>query len=286
MATHRIALLVLLLAFCCAGCLESEQQYTINPDGTGKVVIEETMPNIERMFAIDDSTRRDKERELREFVVSVVEKSVGVELWKDVSYRSLPDGRIYFKGTAYFRDLNAVKFHALSNTDVTLTPTGDSRVVLAVPEPSVEPEAAGHPPRTDAEIEHAIDSMKAAYGEMREMVLGLEGLREHASYRFAGTIQEAVGFTTDSSGALAIGVDGKKMLRILDSVTSSEGYWRRTAMAAPGSGSDREMVATLFGGAIPRAVIVTGGTPLFDYKAEVKGAQGQYRVLRKKLGVK
>src|SRR3954462_11775478 len=95
---------MLALALALSGCFETKEEFTLNPDGSGKVVIESSFTRAGGgMF--DQGNQASLEELLQTTVKGIVQDAAGVEAWRDVSFRRLPDGRIYFKGTAYFRDL-------------------------------------------------------------------------------------------------------------------------------------------------------------------------------------
>ena len=85
-----------------SGCFETKQEFTLNPDGSGKVVHESTFQTMD----ITGGGQRDAERQMKAAVAEVISQSKGVEAWRDVSYEIGDDGRIAFRGTAYFRNLS------------------------------------------------------------------------------------------------------------------------------------------------------------------------------------
>lgn len=86
------------------GCIEEKNEFTINPDGSGKVVCEATFQPVDIKMMGDEPS--DPQTQLREAVEEILEESSGVDTWKDISYKLTDDGKIYFKGTAFFPDIN------------------------------------------------------------------------------------------------------------------------------------------------------------------------------------
>jgi hypothetical protein len=285
-STNRTALPLLGLLLFCAGCLKSTRDFVINPDGSGRVVVEETTPNLAKMFDPEAKKGTSKE-ELRKFAAKVIGDSRGIELWRDVTYKTLPDGRIYFKGTAYFRDYNDLHFEVLANNDFRIDRAGDGTVTLFLPEKQKEGgDSTAPPPTTDAEIRHVADSLRASFGEARTLLASVSDIYEHDTYRFAGSVKSSRGFRREADGALGVEFDGKALLRVLDSVTATEGFWERAARREPGSEPDARVLAALFGGAMPSADVAISTSPLFDYADEVAAGRREYAALRKKLGLK
>ena len=85
------------------GCFETKDEFTINPDGSGKVVHESSFQQV-NLGNQEEAT----EDSLKEAIGKVITESKGIEAWRDVSFKRLDDGRLFFKGTAYFTNLNTL----------------------------------------------------------------------------------------------------------------------------------------------------------------------------------
>ena len=97
----------ILLAVAClviTGCVEEKSEITLNPDGSGKVVYETTIQPVGYQGALD--LRTNSQVELYRTIGGLLTCSAGVDAWKDVSYKFVAEGEIYFKGTAYFSDIS------------------------------------------------------------------------------------------------------------------------------------------------------------------------------------
>ena len=84
-----------------SGCFDTKDQFTLNSDGSGKVIHESSFQSMNLTGDNDNS-----EASLKEAIAKVIEQAKGVEAWRDVMFKRLDDGRLYFKGTAYFKDLS------------------------------------------------------------------------------------------------------------------------------------------------------------------------------------
>ena len=100
------------LAFLLASCYETKQEITLNPDGTGKMRLESSFQNV-NLGNQDDSP----EEALQAAVGRIVNDSKGVDVWDDVSFKQLDDGRMHFAGTAYFKKIEAVEIPNLGMFD-------------------------------------------------------------------------------------------------------------------------------------------------------------------------
>jgi len=91
-----------------SGCIDTDDTFTINPDGSGKVVHIAMIPldGMQLNFGEDLSD----EEKFQNTVKDELEKAKGVDAWKDVTFAKEGES-IRFEGTAYFKNLNKLKFH-------------------------------------------------------------------------------------------------------------------------------------------------------------------------------
>ena len=94
------ALLAGALALLLSSCYETKQEFTINPDGSGKVRHECSFQSV-RINNEDDTSPEA----LKAAIAKIIADSKGVDAWTDVSFKRLDDGRMWFRGTAYFKKL-------------------------------------------------------------------------------------------------------------------------------------------------------------------------------------
>src|SRR5436190_6005453 len=105
------AALAAVIAFALTGCLDLDEEYTLNPDGSGKVKIRCALAPMR--FT---NKKKSPEELLKSDVRETLEKCGGVDAWTDVSAVQRDDGKIEFKGTAYFRDYSKLKLSILGMT--------------------------------------------------------------------------------------------------------------------------------------------------------------------------
>ena len=87
------------------GCYQVKKTYFINPDGKGKVIIDAVLPVVSLNINQNNSEKPD----LKEKVKGIIEKSKGVDGWKDVKWEETKEGKLHFIATAYFSDINSLK---------------------------------------------------------------------------------------------------------------------------------------------------------------------------------
>ena len=87
-----------------SSCYETKQDFMINPDGSGKVRHECSFQNMNLSNENDTSPEA-----LQAAIARIVTDSKGVDAWTDVSFKRLEDGRMWFRGTAYFKKLDELE---------------------------------------------------------------------------------------------------------------------------------------------------------------------------------
>jgi len=108
----RLSIILICLVLFLASCYEIVETYVINPDGSGKVIIETTyMPYSSVKKEMEGKLEgKLSEEELQMNIYELLKNNVkGVEVWSDVTFNATEGGKIYFKGTAYFKDINKIK---------------------------------------------------------------------------------------------------------------------------------------------------------------------------------
>ncbi len=90
------------LSLALVGCVEIEEKFTLNPDGSGKFAITE----IVNMKQLPDA----KIASVEELVSDTVKQTKGVDVWAAATGKVLPDGRWEMKLQGYFKDFSGLKF--------------------------------------------------------------------------------------------------------------------------------------------------------------------------------
>ena len=105
--TKYLLVFALPLIFIC-GCIDGQAVLSINKDGSGKVTFEGLFDYPAYSAAVAENYT-----EVKPFFLDQIKKmltSGGFEAWDNVAWKFLDDGRCYFKGTAYFEDINKIDF--------------------------------------------------------------------------------------------------------------------------------------------------------------------------------
>jgi hypothetical protein len=281
-----VILLCLTLVFL-AGCFDTTEDFTLNPDGSGKVVIESICAPMQ--LQVDE--KQSPEQELRSSVRSLLDNIKGVTAWKDVTYVRQDDGRLKFKGTAYFRNINKLELQNLALLNFTLIKSPDGSLVLAAQMKDNQNVKPTNPAQTpESEWAAKIKEAKARYQSSRPMMVGfLATMRQDAVFHLPGVASQVSNFKSTPEGDLRITFDGTNMLAAMDVLATNDDWWRSQLaggrdMAQGGLNLDNAMNEKLFGQKAPVRAVFTGGVSKFDYAAEVAAARTEYAALLKKLG--
>lgn len=92
------------------GCIKGRYDLKLNPDGSGRMLIDVKCAYNQGVGLSSEANEKGLSLEMRlyRFIQGTIESSEGVEGWEQVSAKFLRDGRVHFKGVAYFKDINKV----------------------------------------------------------------------------------------------------------------------------------------------------------------------------------
>jgi hypothetical protein len=317
----KISRVLLIIAFATiVGCIETKDEFTINPDGSGKVIHEITLPamNLEAGFQAMGGGASDKmgggkppsemiggkpsdpNAQLRNSVREILSKSSGVEAWKGVSYKITDDGKMHFKGTAYFPDINSLSIHPNISGDMmrlsfTRSESGEITIEIKGQGQGVAAGASQTSPPAPAVPEEKLDELvqqaRVQYQQAKPMMQGMfSTLKSEVILHLPGQIKEVSNFERIDDSNVRIAVDGSKLIEIMDRIMQDDARLKeqiRTTGKDPFTSgrNDLETNEFLFGQRAPIRVVVAGAAePLFDYGAEVVTAKADYQSILSQLG--
>lgn len=286
---NRIALIcAIVLALTVSSCYETTTGYVLNPDGSGKVTVEVKSPGAGLGDTKDPAAGLAKD---------VLKKSVGVETWKDIEFKVLDDGKSYFKGTAYFKDLNKVKFKDFAMTDsIAFTNDGKTITVQLVDKSSGKSSSGLTVNNEDKknlspeQLSQAVKEQKAGYQQIKPMLSAILGtMKTDMSFQFTGKPEKTSNFKVDQ-GRIALTMVGSKYLDALEHLMNNEEWLKKQALAgtdikkdAPGGD---ELNQILFGEKGPvKATYKAKMAASFDYAKESEAAAAGYDAMLAKLGL-
>jgi hypothetical protein len=315
----RILLIVGLASV--VGCIETKDEFIVNPDGSGKVTHELTFPamNLEAGFQtmgggapgemgggkpppeMAGGRPSDPQAQLKKSVREILSKSAGVDAWKDVSYKVTDDGRMYFKGTAYFPDINGLSIHSpnISSDMMRLSFTRNDLGEITIEIKGQEQPGAANAPQTalpapavpEEKLDELVRQAKVQYQQSRAMIQGVfSGLKVETILHLPGQIKEVSNFERIDDSTVRLAFDGAKTLQIMDRMMQNETWLKeqiRTGKDPMSSGPESDLMLNemLFGQRAPIRVVVAGAAkPFFDYSTEAAAAKADYQSVLGQLG--
>ena len=295
MARPTTACVLIAGAALVAGCFEGKADITLNPDGTGRIVGEITFqatgPWAVRSTSKPDLQPDDPETQMKEIVRTILKSSRGIEAWKDVSFKRLPDDRIEFKGTAYFEDISKVKIHPDdAKSRAAFGPEGDKALLLVLHRPGDgDTDRTSRRRYTAESLAARMKSMRRSFRETRGPIgLHLADMTLDLRFHVPGVPNEVKGLE-QLGRALTFSTTGPHLIRHMDSLVADYAELRRMAMAG------QSLSGRSLGKAISSKVFSQKGEvwakmtghfqPRFDYPTEVKAAEDGEKGMLVKLGL-
>jgi hypothetical protein len=263
----------LLLAFVALGCLDREEEYTINPDGAGKVKISWVGAPFDGMRAGKD----DPDEIMKSTVRSQLSRAQGIDCWKDVTFSLRDDGKIAFRGTAYFKNVGAVNLEGHDRNPLsmnfTLEKDDKGNLVLSAKHEGGRAPAADKPAPDD--VKKQMRKLRLKYQQVRPMVRAcLAEYRSRCKLNLPGAVDEVKGFAK-AEGALRLDVDGAALMKTCEELYLVDEKLQK----AVEEGADLEIgnepklpdriKESLFGAKELRATLKGELKKAFDYDAEV-----------------
>jgi hypothetical protein len=272
-----------------SGCLETEETYTLNPDGSGKVAYIRTL---------DPVGQSEPDEEAKKQVETILNQSVGVEAWRDVAYGFTEDKTAWFKGTAYFRDIERLRFPCdgpVFRPCMMCEPDGD--LVVEITRHGSDGPKTPLQRLSPRELEARINGLRSQYSSGNSLFFGdgkalkQSAVRQTFVLRLPGQPAEVTNLTPWEGGSLRVKLDGGDILRAMNAVVADDGAMRRVVFAGenPVDGGpvfDALVHKRLLGQESPIRARVGGDLKaLFDYEVEVTAAKQDYGQTLEKAGL-
>ncbi len=295
MARPATACIVIVATALAAGCFEGKADVTLNPDGTGKIVGEITFqptgPWAGRTASDPNLRLNDPEARMKEVVLKILKSSRGIEAWKDVSFKRLPDDRIQFKGTAYFDDISKVRIYPDDVKSRAAFGHEDDKILMLILHRPKDKDARRTSRRTyTAEsLAARMKSMRRSYREAKGPIgLQLASMKLDLRFHVPGVPNDAKGFE-QVGRTLTFSTTGPQLLRHMDSLVANSATFRQ--MAATGQSLSGRMLGRSLSSKVfsQRGEVwarMTGHLrPRFDYETEVEAAEDGEKEMLIKLGL-
>jgi hypothetical protein len=278
-----------LLALTLAGCLDLDEEYSINPDGSGKVKVRCAVTPMRFTAA-----KKSPEELLKADVRETLEKCAGVDAWKDVTAVQRDDGKVEFSGTAYFKDFTKLKLTVMGvSSSMLKTMVARDGGALTV---TVTPEQRDAPPAepvklTEEQIQAKIKQERAKYLQSKPMIeTFLKEAKVATRFNLPGAVGDVRCFKKTGPKSVEIRMDGAALLGAVDQLMKDDAFLRKSVESGhdidkSGPPMDDVLIEKLFGQKGPIKASTTGAlAPVFDYEAEAAKARAGMAELTAKYG--
>jgi len=273
-------------AFLLSSCYETKQEFTLNPDGSGKVLHECSFQN---MNLSNQDENVAPEEVLQAAIAKIIKDSKGVDAWTDVSFKRLDDDRMWFRGTAYFKKIEDLEIPNQSMLQFAWKNQGSGKADLTLnlkksEKPKTKPDIAKLTPEERAK---KIKDERAKFKQSKPMFTAmLSNLKQTVSFKLPGKVESTSNFKPNTSGALGLTFEGAKMIDALEKLMANDAWLDKNGFDAQDAPAlDNELGGLLFGEKAPVKATVSGASaPLFNYATEVAAALKGVDALQKRLG--
>jgi hypothetical protein len=286
----KILWFALALLYC--GCFEVKEEIILNPDGSGKANVEVITVNADALMGGFGTKQKSSDASS---ALNLIEKSKGVDVWKDVTYGKTQDGRSFVKGTAYFADVNQLKidaapaFHLDRKNDQWTISMSSSEFNMDKKSDKSKAFLAG---QASKEERLAVLQKEKQEFEAGKAMMGmfLSSIKMDVTIQVPGKFTEVSNFKKDEKGRLKFQIDGAKLM---DGMNVFQDEKWLNDLAAQKKDIDFKDVSALkmnerlFGtyGEI-KAVAAVQKKNIFDYALETAKAKEAYPALLESLGGK
>jgi hypothetical protein len=226
-------------------------------------------------------------------VVELMKRSQGVAAWKDVQYALRRDGRIWFKGTAYFDRFADLKLHLMKASSFTWGLDRRRGMVLEMRPVRRDEVVLKPPPKlSDQQVAQRIKDQRRKWYQTKQLLgYAVAALKVKLTFHLPGDLAEVHDFQAAPDGSVRLRFDGEKMFRAMDDLIADDRFMEKAVRGGvdviqTSPGTNRVINERVFGLKGPTRVRVTGDLePRFDYRAEVAEAKGDYPAMMARLGL-
>lgn len=274
--THFLAVLAMAL-LCLTGCFEVDQQYTLNPDGSGKVVHRVKKPDVMGQGAAG----------LKDLVKSQMTGAKGVDAWSDVSVETTEDGSMVFTGTAYFSNLNELELEDADALRFRWIPAPNgARLELVTSEAQ-----ASESELSADEVAKQLEDAKKEWNQTKPMMQGiLSSFKWRASFELPGEVVDSSSFETSGGSTVTFNMSGERYFQVIEELMNDEAFLEEQARLgnlggmSPDEAMPAEFAERLFGEGGVYAITSNGGAQ-FDYASAVADAEANLESMMASLPV-
>jgi hypothetical protein len=296
----RSTLLLLPVIFLYSCSMQVKSSYILNPDMSGKCIIEEKMGmDVAEIMAVvgnqdpkklymgldgfaNDTVKKTPHDILIGFASKIL-ASKGIEAWKDIQFGMIGKDTVYFKGTAYFKDISNISISAM-DTLMEVTQNANGETIIRVRQKPKDAVSDSSMQATLAAEKKYLPS-GGIWSAMMHYYMSalLRGIDVKLSYQVPGRITDYSSFVKKNDNTVQLDMNDTKIINALDTLMNSN-YLAFSALSK--SSSPNAYNSYLYGQNKPLQVTFkSDAKPLFDYAKEVAEAKKYYTAFRRTSGI-
>lgn len=280
----------IILAVFVSGCHEVKRHYVINPDLSGKVEIY-SKTSIDPFFQLSSRSKQPDSEKIKQAVKSILDNTIGIDTWKDIQWNVNDEGKLEFKGTAYFKDFNTLNLDTSITSSNKLILTNDkNKHILQWKQVgnNVHDDSAKAIPLTGEALEKQIKiekaKFKASFGMLSSI---LNGFKEEEIFSLPGEKQSVKGFKMDGN-KVVLSIIGEDVLSAINKLAQDDNFWHKATASGEmqlTKDAPADLQLQVFGALLPFEAIYSGGKNQFDYQSELAAGKSNYPALLETLGI-
>jgi len=275
---------LILVSLCSAmtACFQSKQDYTVNPDSSGKVVVQNTIDLATNPFGGGGKVNT---KELAKKAVEDFLANPSIEAWKDVSCE-IKDNKLIIKGTGYFTNVTKVDFMPKgpkksggNENELAFEKQEDGSLKLYFKPEKKDAEAKE---LTDAEVDTQYKQEKEQYAMFKSMItmMKIDELKVEQNYSFSGTITKNTVYKKNENGSYGLIISGAAILKANDEFMNDEKAFK----ASLKTGTQESIRSKkMFGSDETPILVIKDAKSSFDYKKEMEAAKANMEDMKKKV---
>lgn len=283
------------------GCgIQCKTKYIVNPDMTAKCVLEEREgldvavitstyggnnstgggTDIFSSMGGKDTTMPSTHDILLGFVSKILSNK-GVETWKDISFGMIGKDTVYFKGTAYFKDISVAGFSAV-DSDMHIFKNDKGQMVIEMKQSKKDTALTS----TGSMYKNMFKGGTYYYTMHYYMAMFFKDFNLSMTYQVPGKIVSCSNFTKINDYTAEFAFNGRSMISSLDTLMQNTDMMSKVYSSPSGTNALANSSSFLFGEGKPIQIIYeSGNKPQFDFAKEVAEAKKQYADFRRKSGL-
>jgi hypothetical protein len=299
MKKYLLFLLPTVFLYSCAMRIKST--YVLNPDMSGKCIVEEKVgldvaeitgtignPDPKKIYSGVDSYYTDTSKITKQDIVmafaSKLLSSKGIETWNNVQFGMIGRDTVYFKGTAYFKDLSAISLSAF-DTLMQVGKNTNGETILQIKQKkttSWQDDSINKASMSEASRYMPSNGLWSAMMHYY-MAAFLRGLDVELIYQVPGKITAYSNFVKKNDNTVYLHLTDAKIMGSMDSLLTNN----IVGLADLSKTNNPYAYNSLFYGENkPLQVTFKGDSkPAFDYAKEAADAKKYYAVFRKSSGL-